>query len=268
MNDNKYIYNLDTNNMYDAKEYDGKLAGVYKDGYIVYKDGDVVYLVDKNASKSLVATVSENDKTGQYSDDLLFIKNSFYDKNGNKIIDLKNEKITNTPVFVNGYALIIIDGKYFTVIEKETGAYLFDAKLFEYVDNDTKEVKTTGIYKGQDNLSKSGFLLVKINNDKEEFALMDNNGDIKVHLPFDSKIKSALSDDGYVSYLYNDELYIISTDGKDVKIILKSDIIDVDNEEEIDEGSKLDNDEQDNKLDNSEVAEDNELNNDLESVEN
>ena len=225
MNDNKYIYNLDTNNMYDATEFSQKLVGVYKDGYIVFKDSDAVYLVDKNASKKLIATVSSNDKVGQYSDGLLFVNNSFYDKNGNKMLDLRNEKITNTPVFVNGYSLIIIDEKYFTVIEKETGRYLFEVKAFEYIDDENKSIKTIGLYKGEDILSKSGFLLVKLNDEKDYFALMDKTGEVKVHIPRSSKIKSTLSVDDYISYLYNDELYIISTDGKNVKISLTNDTI-------------------------------------------
>ena len=225
MNDNKYIYNLDTNNMYDATEFSQKLVGVYKDGYIVFKDSDAVYLVDKNASKKLIATVSSNDKVGQYRDGLLFVNNSFYDKNGNKMLDLRNEKITNTPVFVNGYSLIIIDEKYFTVIEKETGKYLFEVKAFEYIDDENKSIKTIGLYKGEDILSKSGFLLVKLNDEKDYFALMDKTGEIKVRIPRSSKIKSTLSVDDYISYLYNDELYIISTDGKNVKISLTNDTI-------------------------------------------
>ncbi len=214
------IYNTATKTKFYLDTRFDVVFGEYRDGYIVYRDinSEEVYLLDKKGNKTLVSRDGKWTDLGQYSDGLVFVRDAFYDGSGTKVIDLKDEGVNNIPEFKNGYALLYFETGYFTILSKETGKYMFEprayTKLGRYHSNDYE----LGIYEGQNQISKTGHILVKTNGNSQNWAIMDVNGRIIITFPEGMFINSPLSDDGYVGISNEKTSYYMDIKGKKITI--------------------------------------------------
>ena len=155
---------------------------------------------------------------GQYGDGLVFVRDAFYDINGNKVIDLKDEGVRNEPVFKNGYALVYFETNYFTILSKETGKYMFEPKAYTKLGRYHSDDYTLGVYEKQFEISKTGHILVKTNGSSQNWALMDVKGNIVITFPTGMFIYSPLTDDGIVGLGGNEKSYYMSVTGKKIEI--------------------------------------------------
>lgn len=226
--DNKYIiYDTATKKSFDLGDRDDVLKSNYKDGYIMYQDTNAyeVYAIDKSGNKTLIAEDKRHAQIGQYSDGLVFINDAFYDIKGNKVIDLKDEGVSNKPMFVNGYALVFFDTGYFTVLSKETKEYMFEPKAYTSMGNTYGGSFDLGFYEDQKIISDSGNLIVRLYDEKtgtKKWAIMNVNGDIVYKFSETVDIDTVISDNGYIGVTEHSkqESYYVSVKGKMLKIDL------------------------------------------------
>lgn len=220
-NDEKCIvFNAETGKSFDIGDRFDVLKTEYKDGYIIYQNtnADEVYAIDKLGNKTLIASNSRHAQMGQYSDGLVFINDSFYDIKGNVVISLKDEGITNNPVFVNGYALVFFKTGYFTVLSKETKKYMFDPKAYTYMGNTYNGSFSLGIYDDQKVISSTGHIIVRLYDEvlkTKRWAIMDVAGNIVYEFTPAISIYTLISDSGYIGVTdsSNNESYFVSVKG-------------------------------------------------------
>lgn len=201
------------------------LKSTYNEGYIMYQEtnAEEVYAMDSAGNKKLIATDSRHAQIGQFSDGLVFIKDAFYDINGNKVIDLKDEGIRNKPQFINGYALVTFNTGYFTILSKETKKYMFEPRPYTSMNNTYNAAFELGLYEDQTTISESGHLLVRLydtETKEKRWAFMDYTGNIKTTLPPTVSLRTIISSNGLVGV--NDsstnESYYITVKGERIKI--------------------------------------------------
>ncbi|MBR1385427.1 MAG: zinc ribbon domain-containing protein [Bacilli bacterium] len=214
------IYNTETKTKFYLDTRFDVVFGEYRDSYIVYRDinSESVYLLDKKGNKTLVSTDGKWADLGQYSDGLVFVRDAFYDGSGTKVIDLKDEGVNNIPEFKNGYALLYFETGYFTILSKETGKYMFEPRAYTKLGRYHSDDYELGIYEGQNQISKTGHILVKTNGNSQNWAIMDVNGRIIITFPEGMFINSPLSDDGYVGISNEKTSYYMDIKGKKITI--------------------------------------------------
>ncbi len=212
------VYNSETKKSFSIGDRFDVLFGEYKDGYIGFRDinSDEIYLLDKNGNKKLIYKDKKHVSIGQYNDGLIYIDDSFYDLEGNKVIDLKDEGVRGTPQFVNGYALIYFNTGYFTILDKSTKEYVFTPRKYIEIGRYHTGEYEIGVFEKQYKLSESGHLIVKIGNENV-WAIMDHNGEITYKLPAGVNIFSQISDKGYIA-VDGKEDYYITVNGKKIEI--------------------------------------------------
>ncbi len=221
-----YVYDSTTKKEFSIGARFDVLKSDYKDGYIIYQDTNAneVYSIDRDGNKKLIVGNSRHAQIGQYSDGLVFINDAFYDLNGNKVIDLKDEGVKNNPMFINGYALVFFDTGYFTVLNKETKEYMFEPKAYTDMDNTYNGSFELGFYRKQTVISNSGHLIVRLYDEStktKHWAIMDVNGDIVYEFSEAININTVISDNDYIGVSNNvkQESYYVSTSGKKLEIV-------------------------------------------------
>ena len=216
------VFNSETKKSFSIGDRFDVLLGTYRDGYIVYRDinSSEVYLLDKDGTKKLIYNGEKRVQLGQYSDGLVYIKDAFYDINGNKVIDLRDEGVRGTPEFVNGNALVYFNTGYFTILNKDTKEYAFTPKKYTELAKYYNDDFEFGILEKQNKLSKDGYLIVKVNDGKKTWAIMDSKGKIVYRLDEGVKLFGSISSSGYISVDGLDEDYFITVNGKKVEIKL------------------------------------------------
>ena len=221
-----YVYDSTTKKEFSIGDRYDVLKTEYKDGYIIYQDTNAneVYSIDRDGNKKLIVGNSRHAQIGQYSDGLVFINDAFYDINGNKVIDLKDEGVKNNPMFINGYALIFFDTGYFTVLNKETKEYMFEPKAYTDMDNTYNGSFELGFYRKQTVISNSGHLIVRLYDEStktKHWAITDVNGDIVYEFSEAININTVISDNDYIGVSNNvkQERYYVSTSGKKLEIV-------------------------------------------------
>lgn len=219
---NSYIYNSETKKSFEVEDsYDVILD--YRDGYIAYRstNSDQVYLYDKNGTKKLAYDGERHVSVGQYSDGLIYIKDAFYDVNGKKVIDLKDEGVSNLPEFINGYALVYFNTGYFTILSKETGEYMFTPRSYIKMGMYYNDDFTLGIYQEQNQISKTGHILVKVPDDGKHWAVMDVNGKIVANFPVGAYMNTGITDSGYIGLSGNGKNYYMTVKGKTIDLYIE-----------------------------------------------
>lgn len=224
--DNRYVvYDARTNNSFYLGDRFDVLQTQYKDGYIIFQNINAkeVYALDRVGNKTLIANDRKYAQIGQYSDGLVFIGDAFYDINGTKVIDLKDEGVSNKPKFVNGYALVFFETGYFTVLSKETKEYMFEPKAYTSMDNTYNGSFELGLYEDQSVISNSGHLIVRLYDDvlrTKNWAIMDVNGELVYQFSEAISIKTVIAENGYigVSDSSGNESYYVSVNGEKLKI--------------------------------------------------
>ena len=219
------VYDARTNNSFYLGNRFDVLKTQYKDGYVIYQDTNAyeVYAMDRNGNKKLVANDRRHADIGQYSDGLVFIGDAFYDINGTKVIDLKDEGISNKPVFVNGYALVFFKTGYFTVLSKESKEYMFEPKAYTSMDNTYNGSFELGFYEDQTVVSNSGHLIIRFY-DKElntkHWSIINVKGEVVYDFSDDVSIKTIIADNGYigVSSSKDNLSYYVSVNGDKLNI--------------------------------------------------
>lgn len=219
------VYDARTNNSFYLGNRFDVLKTQYKDGYVIYQDTNAneVYAMDRNGNKKLVANNRRHASIGQYSDGLVFIGDAFYDINGTKVIDLKDEGVSNKPVFVNGYALVFFKTGYFTVLSKESKEYMFEPKAYTSMDNTYNGSFELGFYEDQTVVSNSGHLIVRFY-DKElktkHWSIINVKGEVVYDFANDISIKTVIADNGYigVSSSKDNLSYYVSVNGNKLNI--------------------------------------------------
>ena len=221
-----YVYDSTTKKEFSIGDRFDVLKNEYKDGYIIYQDTNAneVYSIDRDGNKKLIVGNSRHAQIGQYSDGLVFINDAFYDLNGNKVIDLKDEGVKNNPMFINGYALVFFDTGYFTILNKETKEYMFEPKAYTDMDNTYNGSFELGFYRKQTVISNSGHLIVRLYDEStktKHWAIMDVNGDIVYEFSKSININTVISDNDYIGVSDNSkqESYYVSISGKKLEIV-------------------------------------------------
>lgn len=221
-----YVYDSTTKKEFSIGDRYDVLKTDYKDGYIIYQDTNAyeVYSIDRDGNKKLIVGNSRHAQIGQYSDGLVFINDAFYDLNGNKVIDLKDEGVKNNPMFINGYALVFFDTGYFTVLSKESKEYMFEPKAYTDMDNTYSGSFELGFYRKQTVISDSGHLIVRLYDDNtktKNWAIMDANGEIVYEFSKSININTVISDNDYIGVSDNSkqESYYVSISGKKLEIV-------------------------------------------------
>lgn len=221
-----YVYDSTTKKEFSIGDRYDVLKTEYKDGYIIYQDTNAyeIYSIDRDGNKKLIVGNSRHAQIGQYSDGLVFINDAFYDLNGNKVIDLKDEGVKNNPMFINGYALVFFDTGYFTVLNKETKEYMFEPKAYTDMDNTYNGSFELGFYRKQTVISNSGHLIVRLYDEStktKHWAIMDVNGDIVYEFSKSININTVISDNDYIGVSDNSkqESYYVSISGKKLEIV-------------------------------------------------
>lgn len=194
----------------------------YNNGYATAVKDGTFCLIDKNGNeKTLGVDGFYGLNTGKYSEGLVYIKEAFYDENGNKAIDLADQNVDNLPVFVDGYAFVTFDNgsnEYYTIMDK-TGQFLFEPKKFISTDN-VRDTDSFAIYDDQEELAKGGYLLTRENS---QFKVIDINGKVKLQLERFERPDSGITDDGIIS-IYNtqdNEHYYKNLDGDKIAVEVK-----------------------------------------------
>lgn len=223
---NYVVYDARNGGSFDLGDRFDVLKTEYRDGYIIYQDTnkEEVYAIDRLGNKTLIVGNSRHAEIGQYSDGLVFINDSFYDIKGNNVIDLKDEGISNLPLFINGYALVFFDTGYFTVLSKETKEYMFEPKAYTSMGNTYNGTFELGFYEDQKVISENGYLIVRLYNASDKtkhWAIMDVNGDIVYEFSEAININTVISDNDYIGVSNNvkQESYYVSTSGKKLEIV-------------------------------------------------
>lgn len=225
--DGRYVvYDSKTNNSFYLGSRFDVLKTQYKDGYIIYQDTNAyeVYAMDRTGNKKLIANDRRHAKIGQYSDGLVFIGDAFYDINGTKVIDLKDEGVSNEPEFVNGYALVFFKTGYFTILSKDSKEYMFEPKAYTSMDNMYNGSFELGIYKNQEVISNSGHIIVRFY-DKElntkHWSIMNVKGEVVYNFSTDISVKTVIADNGYigVSSSIDNLSYYVSVNGEKLNIV-------------------------------------------------
>ena len=213
------VYNTKTKTSFSIGDRFDVLFGEFKDGYIGFRDinSDEVYLLGTDGTKKLIYKGDRHVAIGQYNDGLIYVKDSFYDKDGNKVINLKDEGIKGVPQFVNGYALVYFNTGYFTILSKETKEYVFTPRKYTEIGSYYSGDYELGIYEKQYKLSESGHLIVKTSENEKAWAIMDHNGKIVYTLPAGVSVFSQISDSGYIA-VDGKEDYYITENGKKIEI--------------------------------------------------
>lgn len=221
-----FVYDSATKKEFSIGDRYDVLKTDYKDGYIIYQDTNAyeVYSIDRDGNKKLIVGNSRHAQIGQYSDGLVFINDAFYDLNGNKVIDLKDEGVKNNPMFINGYALVFFDTGYFTILNKETKEYMFEPKAYTDMDNTYSGSFELGFYRKQTVISDSGHLIVRLYDDNtktKHWAIMDVNGEIVYEFSKSININTVISDNDYIGVSDNSkqESYYVSISGKKLEIV-------------------------------------------------
>lgn len=221
-----FVYDSTTKKQFSIGDRFDVLKTEYKDGYIIYQDTNAyeVYSIDRDGNKKLIVGNSRHAQIGQYSDGLVFINDAFYDLNGNKVIDLKDEGVKNNPMFINGYALVFFDTGYFTVLSKESKEYMFEPKAYTDMDNTYSGSFELGFYRKQTVISDSGHLIVRLYDDNtktKNWAIMDANGEIVYEFSKSININTVISDNDYIGVSDNSkqESYYVSISGKKLEIV-------------------------------------------------
>lgn len=225
--DGRYVvYDAKTNNSFYLGSRFDVLKTQYKDGYIIYQDTNAyeVYAMDRTGNKKLIANDRRHAQIGQYSDGLVFIGDAFYDINGTKVIDLKDEGVSNEPEFVNGYALVFFKTGYFTILSKDSKEYMFEPKDYTSMDNMYNGSFELGIYKNQEVISNSGHIIVRFY-DKElntkHWSIMNVKGEVVYNFSTDISVKTVIADNGYigVSSSIDNLSYYVSVNGEKLNIV-------------------------------------------------
>lgn len=224
--DNKYVvYNAESGKKFDIGDRFDVLNGTYDDGYIIYQDinSPLVYLMDEEGNKTLVASDKRHVNIGEYSEGLVFIDEAFYDAKGTKIIDLEGEGVSNIPKFVNDYALIFFDTGYFTILNKETKKYMFEPKQYTSMGNTYNGTFNLGLYEDQKYVSESGCLIVRTydNSTKaKKWAIMNEEGNIIYTMSESISVNTVIADNDYIGVTDSakKESYYISINGKKLAI--------------------------------------------------
>ena len=219
-----FIYNAETAQTVKGPTEDRYVEEIseYNDGYATAVKDGTFCLIDKNGNeKSLGIDGLYGLARGEYGDGLVYIKEAFYDENGNKVIDLADQNVNNYPVFINGYAFVTFNNgsnKYYTIMDK-TGEFLFEPKKFISTDN-VRDTDSFAIYDDQEKLAKGGYLLTRENS---QFKVIDVNGDTKLQLDRFERPDSEITDDGIIS-IYNtqtNEHYYKNLDGDKITADIK-----------------------------------------------
>ena len=173
----------------------------YNNGYAVAVKDGTFCLIDKNGNeKTLGVDGFYGLTTGKYAEGLIYIKEAFYDENGNKVIDLAEQNVSNYPVFVDGYALVTFDNgsnDYYTIMDK-SGEFLFEPIKFISTDN-VRDTESFAIYDDQEELAKGGYILARENS---QYKVIDIQGETKLQLDRFERPDSEITDDGIIS-IYN-----------------------------------------------------------------
>ena len=224
--DNKYVvYNANLDKKFDIGDRFDVLTGTYDDGYIIYQDvnSPLVYLMDEEGNKTLVASDKRHVNIGEYSEGLVFIDEAFYDEKGTKVIDLEGEGVSNIPKFVNDYALIFFDTGYFTILNKETKKYMFEPKQYTSMGNTYNGTFTLGLYEDQKYISDSGCLIVRTYDSStktKKWAIMNEEGEIIYTMPESVLVNTVIADNDYIGVTdsVKRESYYVSINGKKLTI--------------------------------------------------
>lgn len=224
--DNKYVvYNANLNKKFDIGDRFDVLTGTYENGYIVYQDinSPLVYLMDEEGNKTLVASDKRHVNIGEYSEGLVFIDEAFYDEKGTKVIDLEGEGVSNIPKFVNDYALIFFDTGYFTILNKETKKYMFEPKQYTSMGNTYNGTFALGLYEDQKYISDSGCLIVRTYDSStktKKWAIMNEEGEIIYTMPESVLVNTVIADNDYIGVTdsVKRESYYVSINGKKLTI--------------------------------------------------
>ena len=194
----------------------------YNNGYAVAVKDGTFCLIDKNGNeKTLGVDGFYGLTTGKYAEGLIYIKEAFYDENGNKVIDLTDQNVSNYPVFVDGYALVTFDNgsnDYYTIMDK-TGEFLFEPKKFISTDN-VRDTESFAIYDDQEELAKGGYIFARENS---QYKVIDIHGETKLQLDRLERPDSGITEDGIIS-IYNtqtSEHYYKNLDGDKITIEVK-----------------------------------------------
>ncbi len=187
LQDNTVIINGKTG---DSVKLEGAVNVVYEstNGYITAIGYGCIYIID---NKCNVITLKDEDfeeevnidmvPIGNYGDGLIYVDEIFYDNNGKKVLDFRDKNIYNSPVFVNGYALVRFKndkGTDFCTIMDKKGNFIFEPKQIISSDN-VQDTNTFAILDDIDIMPDTGYLVCRENS---EWKVIDTAGKTLVTL--------------------------------------------------------------------------------------